>query len=54
MAEAFRAWALDEPQRYLLLFGSPVPGFRAPVHTIDLAQRTLTVFAEVLAEIPDE
>lgn len=53
MADAFRAWALDEPQRYLLLFGSPVPGFQAPAHTVDLAQRTLTVFAEVLAEIPE-
>ncbi|MGH3861349.1 TetR/AcrR family transcriptional regulator [Actinokineospora sp.] len=54
MADAFREWALDEPQRYLLLFGSPVPAFRAPEHTVDLAQRTLTAFAEVLAEIPEE
>lgn len=27
---AVRSWALREPARYALLFGSPVPGYRAP------------------------
>ena len=27
---AVRDWALREPARYALLFGSPVPGYRAP------------------------
>ena len=27
---AVRSWALREPSRYALLFGSPVPGYRAP------------------------
>lgn len=27
---AFRAWAVAEPARYALLYGSPVPGYRAP------------------------
>lgn len=30
-AHAYRAWALANPQRYLLLFGTPVPGYHAPV-----------------------
>jgi AcrR family transcriptional regulator len=30
LARAVRAWALREPARYGLLFGSPVPGYRAP------------------------
>lgn len=30
LARAVRAWALREPARYALLFGSPVPGYRAP------------------------
>lgn len=34
LGRAVRAWALREPARYALLFGSPVPGYRAP------AQRT--------------
>jgi len=27
---AFRSWAVAEPSRYALLYGSPVPGYRAP------------------------
>lgn len=27
---AYRAWALREPQRFLLIFGTPIPGYEAP------------------------
>ncbi|WP_420881059.1 TetR/AcrR family transcriptional regulator [Rhodococcus sp. (in: high G+C Gram-positive bacteria)] len=30
LARAVRAWAVREPARYALLFGSPVPGYHAP------------------------
>ena len=30
LGSALRRWALREPARYGLLFGSPVPGYRAP------------------------
>lgn len=30
LGTAVRAWALREPASYALLFGSPVPGYRAP------------------------
>ncbi|WP_068276212.1 TetR/AcrR family transcriptional regulator [Aldersonia kunmingensis] len=30
VGRAVRAWALREPARYALLFGSPVPGYAAP------------------------
>ncbi|WP_232082941.1 TetR/AcrR family transcriptional regulator [Arthrobacter sp. SO5] len=30
LGSAVRAWALREPARYGLLYGSPVPGYRAP------------------------
>lgn len=30
LARAIRTWALAEPARYALLFGSPVPGYQAP------------------------
>lgn len=30
LARAVRTWALREPARYALLFGSPVPGYHAP------------------------
>ncbi|MET3932018.1 TetR/AcrR family transcriptional regulator [Arthrobacter sp. OAP107] len=35
LARAVRGWALQEPARYGLLFGSPVPGYQAP------AERTM-------------
>jgi AcrR family transcriptional regulator len=35
MAHAARVWAIDQPSRWALLYGSPVPGYRAP------AERTI-------------
>jgi AcrR family transcriptional regulator len=34
---AFRDWALAHPQEWALIFGSPVPGYRAPQDTIEPA-----------------
>jgi AcrR family transcriptional regulator len=28
---AYRQWAVDHPQRYQLIFGTPIPGYHAPV-----------------------
>ena len=28
---AYRQWALDYPQRYQLIFGTPIPGYTAPM-----------------------
>lgn len=30
MARAARVWAVDQPARWALIYGSPVPGYRAP------------------------
>ncbi|MFF4361217.1 TetR/AcrR family transcriptional regulator [Streptomyces sp. NPDC001604] len=30
LGRALRAWALDGPQRYFLIYGTPVPGYHAP------------------------
>lgn len=40
-ANALRGWAVAEPHRYLLLFGTPVPGYVAPPHTLDAASRIM-------------
>jgi AcrR family transcriptional regulator len=40
-ATALREWAITAPHRYLLLFGTPVPGYEAPAHTLDAASRTM-------------
>lgn len=39
IAAALREWALAHPQRYLLLYGTPVPGYHAPADATALAQR---------------
>src|SRR5689334_538492 len=30
LAHALRGWALDDPHRYFLVYGTPVPGYHAP------------------------
>ncbi|MEW5350931.1 TetR/AcrR family transcriptional regulator [Streptomyces sp. 16-176A] len=30
LGRALRAWALHDPQRYFLIYGTPVPGYHAP------------------------
>jgi AcrR family transcriptional regulator len=47
---AVRAWALDRPHEYALIYGSPVPGYRAPEATIGPAARVPLAFIGVLAD----
>lgn len=54
VAAAVRGWALAEPQRYLLLFGTPVPGYEAPMDTLDTANRTLNVLVAIAAELASD
>jgi AcrR family transcriptional regulator len=46
---AIRAWAVARPHEYALIYGSPVPGYRAPEATIGPAARVPLAFAGVLA-----
>ena len=39
LASAARAWAVANPQQWALIFGSPIPGYRAPTDTVDPAAR---------------
>ncbi|MDG4833649.1 TetR/AcrR family transcriptional regulator [Solwaraspora sp. WMMD1047] len=54
LARAYRAWALAQPHRYLLLFGTPVPGYTAPAHTVAAATRTLRTFLDPIAALGGE
>jgi AcrR family transcriptional regulator len=47
---AVRAWALAHPAEYALLFGSPVPGYAAPVDTTVGATRTPLVLIGILRD----
>ncbi|WP_432835122.1 TetR/AcrR family transcriptional regulator [Dactylosporangium sp. CA-092794] len=45
---AVRDWALSRPHEYALIYGSPVPGYRAPQDTVPAAVRTVTVLGRIL------
>ncbi|MFF1920809.1 TetR/AcrR family transcriptional regulator [Streptomyces sp. NPDC058221] len=49
LAAAYRAWAVGEPHRYLLIQGAPVPGYVAPADTLDRARAVLGPFLPVFA-----
>src|SRR5690349_8887406 len=49
MARAVRGWAVDQPARWALLYGSPVPGYHAPAErTVGPGTRVIgTLFSAV-------
>lgn len=49
-ARAVRRWARRHPERYSLVYGSPVPGYRAPVDTVGPATRASIVFASIVVD----
>lgn len=53
LTRAVRQWALTHPQQYALLFGSPVPGYRAPETTIASGTRVPALVAAVFGDLPD-
>jgi len=50
VCRAVRSWALAHPHAYALIYGTPVPGYRAPVDTIAPASRVGLALASVVAE----
>jgi AcrR family transcriptional regulator len=46
---AVRDWAIAHPHEYALIYGSPVPGYRAPEATIAPAARVPAVIGSLLA-----
>lgn len=50
LAGAMRAWAIEQPQRWALVYGSPVPGYAAPAErTTGPGTRVMARFMEILA-----
>jgi AcrR family transcriptional regulator len=47
---AVRRWASEHPQEYALVYGSPVPGYRAPEATIGPASRVTLVLVGIIAD----
>lgn len=50
VGHAVRAWALAHPHRWMLLYGTPVSGYRAPEDTIGPATRVSLVLARILGD----
>ncbi|MEU9039437.1 TetR/AcrR family transcriptional regulator [Streptomyces sp. NPDC048352] len=48
VCEAVRGWALAHPHEYALIYGSPVPGYTAPLDTVGPASRVANVFIGIL------
>jgi AcrR family transcriptional regulator len=48
--QAVRDWALAHPHEYALVYGSPVPGYRAPKQTIGPAARPAVVFGGIVSD----
>ncbi|MBK7822695.1 MAG: WHG domain-containing protein [Tessaracoccus sp.] len=44
---AARAWAVDHPHEYALLYGTPVVGYRAPQTTVAPAQTVVLTLAQI-------
>jgi len=47
---AIRRWSRDHPNEYALLFGTPVPGYRAPTITLAPAARVVVVMGAILSD----
>lgn len=54
VAERVRAWAIAKPQEYTLLFGSPVPGYAAPVDTVGPGTRVSRLLVRIVAEAHED
>jgi AcrR family transcriptional regulator len=50
VSRATRAWSVAHQQEYALIFGSPVPGYRAPTTTVDPAARIPLLLLGILTD----
>ena len=49
---AYRTWALTHPQRYQLIFGTPIPGYEAPMmEVLPSAARSLSALVSVVEQL---
>ncbi|MGW6843584.1 TetR/AcrR family transcriptional regulator [Streptomyces sp. NPDC054958] len=53
LGQALRVWALDDPQRYFLVFGPPVPGYRGPTHVAASAAEIMDILIDACGDAPD-
>ncbi|MFG2503800.1 TetR/AcrR family transcriptional regulator [Streptomyces sp. NPDC048441] len=54
LAHALRGWALDDPQRYFLIYGTPVPGYHAPDDITAIAQQIMATLLDACPVTPPD
>ncbi|GAA2315746.1 TetR/AcrR family transcriptional regulator [Nonomuraea roseoviolacea subsp. roseoviolacea] len=54
LAHAIRAWALADPQRYFLIYGTPVPGYHAPDDTTAISSEIMAILLDACAALPSD
>lgn len=52
LAHTLRGWALDDPQRYFLVYGTPVPGYHAPDDVTGIASEIMATLLDACAALP--
>ncbi|MFH8373271.1 TetR/AcrR family transcriptional regulator [Streptomyces cyaneofuscatus] len=51
LAHALRGWALEDPHRYFLLYGTPVPGYHAPDDTTAISSEIMATLLDACAAL---
>ncbi len=54
VAHAIRGWALADPQRYLFVYGTPIPGYRALGDTTKISNEIMAVLLDVHSACTEE
>lgn len=54
LAHALRGWALEDPQRYFLIYGTPVPGYHAPDDTTAISSEIMATLLDACAALPSK
>lgn len=52
LARTVREWALSDPQRYFLIYGTPIPGYHAPADTTAISDEIMTVLLDACTRLP--
>ncbi|MET9481590.1 TetR/AcrR family transcriptional regulator [Streptomyces sp. NPDC006638] len=54
LAHVLRDWALADPHRYFLIYGTPVPGYHAPDDITAIASEIMTTVLDAFAAPPSD
>ncbi|MEV6425075.1 TetR/AcrR family transcriptional regulator [Streptomyces sp. NPDC051662] len=54
LAHTLRTWALADPHRYFLIYGTPVPGYEAPDDTTAISSEIMTTLLDAFTALPSD